>query len=1295
MDLPATLQSWSPDWRDLLLHGARLASNLDGSRRLAVLLEAYVGHHPADGVAWIALVDLLQAASDHEAALEACQQALRGGGATDDLRLRQADILVEVGRRDAALDVLWDLAEEETAWEQALEAVEAVEGVSPRLLLLRARHRLQAGDPNAALEAYNAALAEDPRCVEALRAKARLLLGREDPEAALASIRDALEVTSTQADLWLLKARAETATGEDREALRSLEVALRYEPYNLEALARFGRLGQEAGRAEEAAEALGRALEIAPEREDLLEGWREASAALGRWEDVRAACRRLWQRDPTRWDARLEEALGWARAGEMEEARELLAAVVLGAPDVEVLRQAAEEASNLGLWSEALKACDRLLTLAPGDFDALRLKGVALKETGDDLQALRVLDLALKRRKDRGLLERKRDLLRARGPSKALVACCEELARMEPPSAHAYADWAHAARERGRTKQALRVCEEGLQRVPEGLALLVLKGDLLLELERPAEALQEYEAARQRGQGFEASKGRALCLSILRSYEEAETALQEALDLQEDPECRYHLGLVLRALDRPRDAVRALEQAVAMPGTAAWMAQGRTLLDLGRHPDALHAFEQVLERDPHAHEARLEKARCLGALDEQEAALQVLEEGLADGAPAGPFLRARITCLEELGRPEEAYEAAAALTEAEDDASAWSARARWATSLGRSTEALECLKHAAQLAPDDPEPKVEEARVLLLLEDPEGALQVCHEILRRYPGTPEAARLQGEALVALGREEDALHAFRTALSLSPEDVEAHRGRALALAGLGRTEEALEALEATEGRHPSDPWSFFRRAEVLMLSERWEDALHALNQSLYYGGSRPAFLAKKGVTLLHLDRGEEGLRLVEAALPQDGEDPGLLFAHARLVASLGRPEEALQDLEALLGTRPRHAEGWLLHAEASKRLGMREDALEALARALASPHPPRRVWIRAAELYRSLGQDGAALGCFDAALQANPRNVDLWMRRGRMAESLGRWPEAARSYAAAREIRPRDEEILCAEGRACVEAGHLDRAAEVYRAVLRVDPTSEAGLQGQRQVEERRRVHRVQAYAWRVLEFEAVNARPASKEEAFKYCNVPTDLLEDAMAYVNEPASMDVTSLSEGEWRRWEALSRDILASVPEAYGIPRTYQVLQHMPDLSLADARQGLEYVRGVLDLDASPEPSPGMEGFMKRALETPREEWDALSLARNLGIGAYQGKRLEGALHIFDASPSTAPRGRLEGEGREERAEGRCRRHGAAGIYQHLCGQYLCSACIAGGRCPVCHHPVSRAGAGRTDEEGAFGVG
>ncbi len=199
-----------------------------------------------------------------------------------------------------------------------------------------------------------------------------------------------------------------------------------------------------------------------------------------------------------------------------------------------------------------------------------------------------------------------------------------------------------------------------------------------------------------------------------------------------------------------------------------------------------------------------------------------------------------------------------------------------------------------------------------------------------------------------------------------------------------------------------------------------------------------------------------------------------------------------------------------------------------------------------------------------------------------------------------------------------------------------------------------------------------------------------------MAYVNEPAPMDLTSLSDGEWRRWEALSRDLLASVPEARGIPRTYQVLQHMPSLDLHEARQGLEYLRGVLDLEAPPDPSPGMERLMKMALDLPKEEWDALSLARNLGIGAYEGKRLEGALRIFD--PTGLPESQEEssgGERQQGRREGTCRKHGAVGIYQHLCGQYLCSACIAGGRCPVCYHPVSRAPAGAGDEGDVFGVG
>ncbi len=376
------------------------------------------------------------------------------------------------------------------------------------------------------------------------------------------------------------------------------------------------------------------------------------------------------------------------------------------------------------------------------------------------------------------------------------------------------------------------------------------------------------------------------------------------------------------------------------------------------------------------------------------------------------------------------------------------------------------------------------------------------------------------------------------------------------------------------------------------------------------------------------------------------------------------------------------------------LGRWEEGVEALREAIRGSSPSKGVWLRCADLYLKMGREEASLASYDKAIERDPADADLWKGRGRLCERLGRWGEAIHAYSAALGITPKDESTLAAVGRAYTELGLYEEAEDSYQRALSVNPTLEEAMEGQRGLVERRQKERVEAYAWRILEFEAVNARPATREEAFKYCNVPVEFLEEVIEYVNEPQPLDVLSLREGEFRRLEAISRDILSTTLPSAGVPRLYEVVQEFPHMDLRDVRRALEYMQGVFALEASEEQASGMERLMKLALEIPRDEWNALSLARNLHIGAYESKRLEGALRIFrqpgvaaelEIPQSTRPTGL--------RADRGCRKHGAPGIYQHFCGQYLCSACIVGGKCPVCHHPVSRAAQGYRGGDGGEG--
>ncbi|MEE9163965.1 MAG: tetratricopeptide repeat protein, partial [Thermoplasmata archaeon] len=354
-----------------------------------------------------------------------------------------------------------------------------------------------------------------------------------------------------------------------------------------------------------------------------------------------------------------------------------------------------------------------------------------------------------------------------------------------------------------------------------------------------------------------------------------------------------------------------------------------------------------------------------------------------------------------------------------------------------------------------------------------------------------------------------------------------------------------------------------------------------------------------------------------------------------------------------------------------------DAWDVLTPALRAGPLPSPTWIRLSALYEQQADGAGAIACYERALGADPRDPGLWKGQGRLYAQEERWTEALESFRMADDLGPEDEELLTWLGQAYTEVDLFDEGLEAYDRALLVNPASGSAAQGREGVEERRHARRVEGYALRVLQFELTHERSPSKEEAFRYCDVPMELLPDVLRYVNEPAPLDILSLDEGEIRTLEARSRDVLVR-NEGTGLPRLAEVVHEFPEMPPVQGRRVLEYIQGVVETDLPQEDTPGLERLMKIAMELPEQDRETLILARELGVGAHQAKMIELALQNFEETPARgrrpmtrAPAGSATGT--------RCRKHGTEGVYQHLCGQYLCSACIMGGRCPICRHPVS----------------
>jgi tetratricopeptide (TPR) repeat protein len=255
-----------------------------------------------------------------------------------------------------------------------------------------ARLRLREGDADAALAAFDAAIALSPDYVPARWRRGLLLLDRGDLDGAEAAFRVAVNLAPHDSAAATGLARVLIAKGQHREAAATLEALLERAPtdrYAYQVLATAYRaLGREADAADAvAAGASGEAQwddawanDVGAYRRGFAAMLKDATALslAGRYPESIALLERLRVDRPD--DRELRTYLGgiYATSGRTADARHLLEDVLRTTPDdFDATMHLATAHLLSGAFDEADRLAERAQTLRQGDADAARLRGVA------------------------------------------------------------------------------------------------------------------------------------------------------------------------------------------------------------------------------------------------------------------------------------------------------------------------------------------------------------------------------------------------------------------------------------------------------------------------------------------------------------------------------------------------------------------------------------------------------------------------------------------------------------------------------------------------------------------------------------------------------------------------------------------------------------------------------------------------------------------------------------------------------------------------------------------------------
>jgi Flp pilus assembly protein TadD len=176
-------------------------------------------------------------------------------------------------------------------------------------------------------------------------------------------------------------------------------------------------------------------------------------------------------------------------------------------------------------------------------------------------------------------------------------------------------------------------------------------------------------------------------------------------------------------------------------------------------------------------------------------------------------------------------EARRALFSTPSDVETLTVVAKLARRAGQTEMSAEAWGRIATLTPDDATPLIQQARALLQLKDPAGAVIAGREAIARDPGNAEAFQVTGLGQLAMNELTGAISSFEKTVELAPNHGWAHNNLGFACLRANQNEQAAAALEKAAELLPTVAYVHNNLGVALERVGRKEEAKAAYQQAM--------------------------------------------------------------------------------------------------------------------------------------------------------------------------------------------------------------------------------------------------------------------------------------------------------------------------------------------------------------------------------------------------------------------------------------------------------------------------------
>ncbi|MEV0696722.1 tetratricopeptide repeat protein [Saccharopolyspora sp. NPDC050389] len=601
--------------------------------------------------------------------------------------------------------------------------------------------------------------------------------------------------------------------------------------------------------------------------------------------------------------------------------------------------------------------------------------------------------------------------------------------------------------------------------------LRVLRGRVALDRIAVETALVEFERALELDPESErAHAWRVAALARSYRYDEALEFAESGLERFPDGVfVRVALGRLLMGMERPSDAMRHLEKALAIAPDDVNAIEWRCLAmhAVGELDAAVAASQEAVSRLPD--EADLLEALAYLEIEQlrYESALRTLDRALEVDPWHALAHERKILLLRLLTRFDQAEQAAAeALARLPHSPDLLVEYALIAARRGRDELAVERIERAVVVAPDNPVIADWHATFLRDAKRPEDAETVLDAALAVNPESPRLLLELAWLRTSQDRHDEAVELARTAVRIDPYRMYARTVEIGVLRVAGRLEDAEKAARSALRQFPSGEDIRLDLVNVLSSQGRNEKALQECLRFLDDNPHDVDLISARCNLLDRLRRYDEELAAAQDAQRRFPDVPALRYLVGRIHRSRADYDAALPWVERTLDVAPAHVDALesralilrltrrFDQAEEAARAGLRkvptapelheelslalscqsryDDAVAALEDGLKACG---ETWYLCEALiaeYTRQGRHVEALQTADRALRLDPGNVSALLERFDALMELRRFDEVDALAARLAAEFGEDEDVIRKLGWREVLLGRVDAAIEFFR-----------------------------------------------------------------------------------------------------------------------------------------------------------------------------------------------------------------------------------------------------------------------